>query len=154
MKSLSEKDLVGIISEAIVSYLQPLNESVWLDEDNLEKELKNLFPDKQLNINVNGEIGEVIVEDEDTGDVWYGYGEEKEEYVPTGNPSPVDRDLEEFDTITVYDYNKTFSDLKTRIENDEPDKRGNIQTESFEITVDELRGVIKESVKRILNLQR
>lgn len=151
---MSEKDLVGIISEAIVSYLQPLNESVWLDEDNLEKELKNLFPDKQLNINVNGEIGEVIVEDEDTGDVWYGYGEEKEEYVPTGNPSPVDRDLEEFRTVTVFDYNKTFSDLKTRIENNEPDKRGNVQVESFEITRDELKEIVSESVKRILNVQR
>ena len=146
--------MVGIISEAIVSYLQPLNESVWLDENNLEKELKNLFPDKQLYINVNDETGEVMVEDEDTGDVWYGYGEEKEEYVPTGNPSPVDRDLEEFRTVTVFDYNKTFMDLKTRIETGIPDKKGNIQTEGFEITVDELRGIIKESVKRILNVRR
>lgn len=154
MQSLSEKDLVGLISEAIVSCLKPLNESVWLDGDDLFKELKNAFPDKQLYININDETGEVSVEDEDTGDIWYGYGEEKEEYVPTGNPSPVDRDLEEFDTITVYDYNKTFRDLKTRIETGIPDKEGNIQEESFEITLDELQGLIKESVKRILNLKR
>lgn len=154
MKKLSEKELIEMLSEATISCLKTLNESVWVDGDSLWRELKNLFPDKQLYINVNDETGEVVVEDELTGDIWYGYGEETRDYAPTGFSSPTDRDSEDFETITAYDYEKTLSDLKTRIEAGNPDKRGDIQEESFEVTLDELKTMISESVKRVLNMPR
>lgn len=152
--TFGEKEFIKMLSEATLSYMRTLNESVFIDDETLWRKIKDAFPEKQLDIQIDDNEGKVTVEDEDTGDVYIDYGDETEEYVSTGYPDPNDYDSEGWETEIRYDYSDAMKNLKNRIAAGMPDKKGSIQEESYEVDINELKSIVTEAVKRTLNVKR
>jgi hypothetical protein len=126
------------------NYPQNANED--FESSGFEYAIKNRYPGVEFEFEVDNN-GQVTVTDVNTGNFYLGDGEIEYEKAGMGYANPTDPYSEAEGNYPFYDFTRCLNTIMKKIDNNQPD--GNTNSE-LTVSEQELRGIVKEAVMRVL----